>query len=207
MCGHVDSCPHGERGRCRFDSGRPRWDLLIKTITMNPEIQKKIDRIAALVRQRDAIDRELEAILGVEPVKPVEFAPVQVPAETPEAIRAPVHTMRTPSGNTVPRIARRDYDKEALEADIRAGVMKASTIADKHGVEVSTVYQIKSVMKKEGRLGPIEQKSYASAAPEEEDDEVPEELEAEEEESEDEDADEDDYNPLAYRGAVAGSEI
>jgi hypothetical protein len=32
---------------------------------MNLEVQKKIDRIAELVRQRDAIERELEAMMGI----------------------------------------------------------------------------------------------------------------------------------------------
>jgi transposase len=67
--------------------------------------------------------------------------------------------MRTPSDHTLPRISRRSYDKEALEADIREGVLKASTIAEKYGVEVSIVYVVKSAMKRDGRL-------YAVAAPE-----------------------------------------
>lgn len=140
-------------------------------------------------------------MLGVEPAKSVTPPHVAIRVDKPEATRVPVHQMHTPTGYTVPRISRRNYDKAALEADIREGNLKASTIAEKYGVEVSTVYVIKSRMKKEGRAGPIEPKPTAPI----DDDEEAEDDMAEEEDDEDE---EDVHDPfMGNRGRVAGGEI
>lgn len=117
---------------------------------MNPEIQKKIDRIAELVRQRDAIDTELARILGVHIQVDVEHEEDRtVEPVIPVATRAERRYRPAPS-----------YDKTAVEADLRAG-MKPAAVAERHNVNITTVYKMSSLMKR--NLGAPSQPKQLSA--------------------------------------------
>lgn len=113
---------------------------------MNPETEAKLATICDLVAQREEINRKLIAIL-TDPAGPAQEA-----ALAPR----PARRRTTNQGRKIaspPRIAKRDYRREDVERDILSGD-KAATIAEKHGIEPSTVYQIKHEMRKSGALSP-----------------------------------------------------
>jgi hypothetical protein len=117
---------------------------------MNPEIQKKIDCVAELVRQRDAIDRELAEMFGVTIGIDMGVGE-SVTVEREFEVSKPETPAATVSDDRAPKRKKVDYDRAAVEADIRAGILKPSTIAGKHGIGIAMVYYIKNNMVK---LGP-----------------------------------------------------
>ena len=112
---------------------------------MNPDVEAKLARICELIAQREEINQKLIAIL------------TDRTALVEEAKPAPRQARRiTNKGRKIaspPRIAKRDYRRADVERDIVGGE-KAATIAEKHGIEPSTVYQIKHEMRKAGALLP-----------------------------------------------------
>ncbi len=101
----------------------------IQIIKVDEELDEYI-----LSEQEVTADEAIEYILQVQSAGQEEEI-----EEGPEPALPPA----TSSG----RRRRREYDREEMEQDVAAGLLKVKEIAEKHGVSEPTVYSVKKKMK------------------------------------------------------------
>lgn len=116
-------------------------------------VEAKLLRIQEIAAQKAELDAELEQLLGGEPAEPVV---VEQPMTSRREKAAGWSPASRPAADHPYRGGGRkaEYDKEAILDDIDAGVLKTKEIAEKHGVKVAVVYNVKSNGNRDRRTKP-----------------------------------------------------